>query len=200
MNDNNAQMDNADTQRKGAAQEPQDPPAEAAAGQEDASNAGPATAPDPVKALKAEVDKAKHYYDQWLRTTADFDNYKKRAARERQDAIRFANEGLLEKLIPVLDNFDMALAATAGKEASLQSVQAGIVMIYQQLKNVLTEAGLEEIDATDKTFDPNWHEAVSQQATNDVPEGQVVQQIRKGYKLRDRLLRPAGVIVAKKPA
>ena len=149
--------------------------------------------------LKAESDKAKHYYDQWVRTTADLDNYKKRAARERQDAIRFANEALLEKLLPILDNFEMALAATSGKDASLQSVQQGVSMIYQQLKNVLAEAGLQEIDASGKTFDANWHEALSQQATADVPEGQVVQQLRKGYKLRDRLVRPAGVVVAKKP-
>src|SRR5678815_4290772 len=126
------------------------------------------------------------------------ENYKKRAARERQEAIRFANENLIEKLIPVLDNFEMALAATAGQDASLQSVQTGISMIYQQLKNVLTEAGLEEIDASNKTFDPNWHEAVSQQPSQEVAEGQVLQQLRKGYKLRDRLLRPAGVVVAKK--
>ena len=72
-------------------------------------------------------------------------------------------------------------------------------MIHQQLKNVLAEAGLEEVDATGKTFDPNLHEAVSQQETADVPEGQVVQQLRKGYKLRDRLLRPASVVVAKHP-
>ena len=73
-------------------------------------------------------------------------------------------------------------------------------MIYQQLKNVLTEAGLEEIDASNKAFDPNWHEALSQQPSADVPEGHVMQQLRKGYKLRERLLRPAGVLVAKKPA
>ena len=99
----------------------------------------------------------------------------------------------------MLDNFDMALAATSAPNATLQSVQTGITMIYQQLKNVLTEAGLEEIDASDKIFDPNWHETVSEQASNDVADGQVVQQLRKGYKLRDRLFRPAGVVVAKKP-
>src|SRR3954462_15621372 len=120
--------------------------------------------PEQVQTLKAEADKAKHYYDQWARTTADFDNYKKRATRERQDATRFANESLIEKLIPVLDNFDSAFAATSGANtASLQSLQTGISMIYQQLKNVLTEAGLEEIDASNKPSDPNWHEALSQQ-------------------------------------
>jgi len=153
-----------------------------------------------AQGLKAEAQKAKHYYDQWVRTTADLENYKKRATRERQDAIRFANEALIEKLIPVLDNFDSALAATsAASDASVQSLQTGINMIYQQLKNALSEAGLEEIDASNKPFDPNWHEALSQQPSPDVPEGHVLQQLRKGYKLRERLLRPAGVVVAKKP-
>jgi molecular chaperone GrpE len=73
-------------------------------------------------------------------------------------------------------------------------------MIYQQLKKVLTDAGLEEVDAAGKVFDPNLHEAISQQETDEVPEGHVVQQVRKGYKLRDRLLRPASVVVAKHPA
>ena len=151
--------------------------------------------------LKAQAAKAKESYEQLLRTTADFDNYRKRAARERQDAVKFANESLLQKLIPALDNFDMAIAAASGtKEGAAQSLQTGVNMILSQLRNTLTEAGLEEIDATGKLFDPNFHEAVSQQETKEVPEGQVVQQLRKGYRLRERLLRPATVIVAKKPA
>ena len=161
---------------------------------------GASLSAEEAQGLKAEAQKAKHYYDQWVRTTADLENYKKRAARERHDAIRFANEALIEKLIPVLDNFDSALAATsAASDASVQSLQTGINMIYQQLKTALAEAGLEEIDASDKPFDPNWHEALSQQPSADVPEGHVLQQLRKGYKLRERLLRPAGVVVAKKP-
>ena len=73
-------------------------------------------------------------------------------------------------------------------------------MVYNQLKAALAEAGLEEIDASGRPFDPNLHEALSQQETADVPEGQVLRQLRKGYKLRDRLIRPASVVVAKKPA
>ena len=154
-----------------------------------------------LEELKQRAAKADENWERLLRTTADFDNFKKRAAREKQDAIKYANESLLQKLIPILDNFDMALAAaqTAQNDAA-QSLQAGVNMISQQLKTVLTETGLEEIDATGKAFDPNFHEAVSQQETAEVPEGQVVQQLRKGYKLRDRLLRPASVIVAKTPA
>ena len=113
---------------------------------------------------------------------------------------RFATEGLLQKLIPVLDNLDMALAATGqASSASVQSLQTGINMIHQQLKNVVQEMGLEEINAAGKPFDPTLHEALSQQESSEVPEGHVVQQLRKGYKLRERLLRPATVVVSKTP-
>jgi molecular chaperone GrpE len=171
----------------------------------EATQAGNPTAENPVTPeeiaeLKAQAAKAKEHWDLLLRTTADFDNFKKRAARERQDAVKYASESLLQKLIPILDNFDMAFsAAAAAKDSANQSLQAGVSMILSQFRNALTEVGLEEIEATGKAFDPNFHEAVSQQETADVPEGQVVQQLRKGYKLRDRLLRPATVIVAKKP-
>ncbi len=157
--------------------------------------------PEQIQELKASAAKAAENWERLVRTTADFDNFKKRAAREKQEAIRFANEGLIEKLVPVLDNFDMAMAAVQNSIGdSTQSLQAGVAMIYQQLKSVLTDAGLEEITAADQKFDPNFHEAVSQQETTEVPEGQVLQQLRKGYKLRERLLRPATVIVAKQPA
>jgi molecular chaperone GrpE len=154
-----------------------------------------------LEELKQQAAKAGEHWDRLLRTTADFDNFKKRAAREKQDAIKYANESLLQKLIPVLDSFDMALSATQNTQTgATDSLQAGVNMISQQLKNVLMEAGLEEIDATGKTFDPNLHEAVSQVVTTDVPDGNVVQQLRKGYKLRERLLRPASVVVGKHPA
>jgi molecular chaperone GrpE len=151
--------------------------------------------------LKQRATKADEHWERLVRTTADFDNYKKRAIREKQDAIRFANENLLEKLIPVLDSFDMALTATQGTQGEVgQSLKTGIAMVHQQLKSALTDSGLEEVDATGKPFDPNVHEAVSQQESAELPEGQVVQQLRRGYKLRERLLRPATVIVSKRPA
>lgn len=157
--------------------------------------------PEQLGELKGRAEKADENWERLMRTTADFDNFKKRAAREKQDAIRYANEGLLEKLVPVLDNFDAALSAAQNNSAgTAQSLQTGVAMIFQQLKKVLTDSGLEELDASGQKFDPNLHEAVSQQESADVPEGQVLQQLRKGYKLRDRLLRPATVVVAKKPA
>ena len=162
----------------------------------------PSLTPEKIEEWKAKAAKADEFWDRLLRLTADLENFKKRAARERQDAVKYANESLLEKLIPVLDNFDMAVAAANNNQqnGSVDSIRTGITMIGSQLKAVMADAGLEEIDAANKTFDANWHEAVSQQETADTPEGQVLQQLRKGYKLRDRLLRPATVVVAKKPA
>ncbi|HUZ06909.1 MAG TPA: nucleotide exchange factor GrpE [Candidatus Paceibacterota bacterium] len=161
----------------------------------------PEPAPEPLAGLQAGAVKAGEYKDNWIRAAADLENFKKRAARERIEAAQFANAGLLQKLLPILDNFEMAQAAAQNAEGEkLAALQAGVAMIQQQLKSVLLETGLEEIDAAGKLFDPALHEAVSQQETADVPEGHVAQQIRKGYKLRERLLRPAAVIVAKKPA
>ena len=152
-----------------------------------------------IEELKTRAAKADESWERLLRTTADFENFKKRAAREKTDAIKYATEGLIGKVIPVLDNFEMALAAAQNSSAdSLKSLQDGVAMIHAQLKSVLTDSGLEEVDSTGKPFDPNLHEAVSQQESADVPDGHVLLQLRKGYKLRERLLRPATVIIAKK--
>lgn len=157
--------------------------------------------PEQVEELKTRAARSDENWDRLLRTTADFDNFKKRAARERLDAIKFANESLIQKLIPVLDNFEVALAAAQNSSTEgLKSLQDGVNMIQTQLRSVLLESGLEEVDATGKAFDPNLHEAVSEQESVEVPDGHVLQQLRKGYKLRERLLRPATVIVAKAPA
>jgi len=158
--------------------------------------------PEQFTELKDRASKADENWNRLLRVTADFENFKKRAAREKTDAIKFANEGVLQKLIPVLDSFDMALAAVQSADggAATQSLQTGVNMVFQQLKKTLAETGLEEVDATGRTFDPNLHEAVSQKETSEAPEGQVVQQLRKGYKFRERLLRPASVVVARQPA
>ncbi|MDB6052826.1 MAG: hypothetical protein JWN25_349, partial [Verrucomicrobiales bacterium] len=141
-----------------------------------------------ITELKAKASKADEYWDRLLRLTADHDNFKKRAAREKQDAIKYGNESLLQKLIPIVDNFEMALAAGNNSDPkNAQSLQQGVAMIGSLLRSTLAEAGLEEIDAQNKPFDPNLHEAVSQQENEDLPEGQVIQQLRKGYKLKERL-------------
>jgi molecular chaperone GrpE len=169
-----------------------------------------ALSPEQIEELQSRAAKADENWDRLLRTTADLDNYKKRAAREKIESAQYALFSLLQKLLPVLDNFEMALAAAqtahqAHPDATnvgndkLASLRSGIVMVQQQLKAALTEAGLEEIDAAGQPFDPNFHEAIAHQESTDTPEGHVSQQLRKGYKFKERLLRPATVMVAKKP-
>lgn len=150
--------------------------------------------------LQKRAAKADEHWERLLRVSADLDNYKKRAAREKLESIKFANEKLIEKLIPILDNFEMALAAAKASPATqgVESLIEGVSMIQQRLKTTLTEFGLEEVDASGQVFDPNFHEAVSQMQSAEVPEGHVLQQMRKGYKLKERLLRPASVVVAAK--
>ncbi len=178
---------------------PAGPPRQTAAAAEPAAIV-PLT-PEQIEELKSRAAKADENWDRLLRTTADFENFKKRAARERIEAAQYAGAALLEKLLPVLDHFEMARSAAQSEKAeTVASLQAGVAMIQQQLKNVLAETGLEEIDAAGKPFDPMLHEAVSMLESADMPEGRVVEQLRKGYKWKERLLRPAAVIVAKKPA
>jgi molecular chaperone GrpE len=156
--------------------------------------------PQEIADLKSRAAKADENWDRYVRLMADFDNFKKRAARERLEGIKAANESLLQKLIPIADTFDMAIAAASAANVTAQSLQAGVAMIHSQFKSTLADAGLEEINALGQPFDPNLHEAVSEQVTSDAPEGQVVQQLRKGYRLREKLVRPASVVVAKKPS
>src|SRR3954470_23212933 len=110
--------------------------------------------PEELAELRAQADKAAENWDKYVRLNADFDNFKKRAARERQDSIRYANEGLLEKLIPILDNFEMAMMAASAPQATSDALKTGVNMIASQLKSALNEAGLEEIDATGQPFNP----------------------------------------------
>lgn len=153
-----------------------------------------------VEEWKDQAAKAQDNWERLVRVSADFDNYKKRATRERQEAVRYANESLLQKLLPILDSLEKALAAAGQSQGNVEALAQGVTMIQSQLRTMLAEAGLEEIDATGQPFDPHSHEAVSQQPSTEVPEGHVIQQIRKGFKLNDRLLRPASVVVAKRPA
>jgi len=146
-----------------------------------------------VKRLQSEVER---YKDLALRATADLDNYRKRMARERDDAVKYANTSFLEKLIPILDNFELGLqAAKSGTGSS--SILDGMAMVQRQLQDFLTGSGVEAFDAEGKPFDPNLHEAIAQEENAEVPEGQVIRQLRKGYRLRDRLIRPANVVVSK---
>ena len=164
-----------------------------------APNDAPAAAPeegeggdDPTASVQADLDR---FRDLALRSQADFDNFKKRAAREKEDAIKYANSSLLERLIAIVDNFELGLSAA--KSASAQSpILAGMGMVLKQLTDFLADNGLQPIDAEGQRFDPNLHEAIAHEASASVPEGNVVRQMRRGYKLKDRLLRPSTVIVS----
>lgn len=150
--------------------------------------------------LRRRADQAEEFRDRLLRTAADFDNYRKRTAREKQEVLDHAHQALLTKLIPVLDSFEAALAALGSPEKPAQDkLEEGVRLVWQQLRSVLQEAGLTEVDATGQPFDPSLHEAVAVEERTDVPDHHVVRQIRKGYKLRNRLLRPASVVVAQAP-
>ncbi len=138
---------------------------------------------------------AARYKDLALRAQADFDNFRKRAAREKEEAMRYANNGLLEKLLPVLDNFDLGMMA-ARQAAGAETIVTGLGMVQRQLEDFLREAGVTVIDAAGAKFDPHLHEALGHEASAEVPEGHVVRQLRKGYRLKDRLLRPANVFVS----
>lgn len=142
--------------------------------------------------LQSDLDR---FRDLALRSEADMQNFRKRAAREKEDAIKFANAGFLERLIPILDNFEMGLTAARGDKNS--AILAGLEMVARQFQDFLTESGAQQIDAEGQKFDPNLHEAISQEESAQVPEGGVIRQLRKGYKLKDRLLRPANVVVSK---
>lgn len=150
-------------------------------------------APEQLAQLKVELEK---YKDIALRSVADLDNYRKRMAREKEDAIRYANANFLERLIPILDNFELGLqAAKAGGGQS--AILDGMTMVFKQLQDFLASCGVETIEATGEHFDPNVHEAIAQEENAEVEEGIVIRQLRKGYRLKDRLIRPANVVVSK---
>ena len=132
-----------------------------------------------------------------LRSQADLENYRKRMAREKTDAIQYANASLLSSLLPVLDNFDMGLQA-ARQEGEDNIIYQGFVMVRKQIEDFLSENGVTAVEATGP-FDPNVHEAVKQEHDDEVPEGEIVAELRKGYRLSDRLLRAANVVVSKGP-
>lgn len=181
---------------------PEATPADTIGAEDHAPENGPVSlSAEELEALTAAAAKAEEHWNTLLRTTAEFDNFRKRATREKEEAVRYANQALLERLLPVMDSFDMAVTAADAKDGeNSQSLKEGINMVLQQFQTVLTKAGLEEIDAHGKPFDPNLHEAVSQLETDEYEEGLVAHQLRKGYLLKERLVRPSSVVVAKKPA
>jgi molecular chaperone GrpE len=176
------------TQTKGKAEEPKGPPTEPLA-------ENIASVEDDGENLQADLDR---FRDLALRSQADFANYKKRAAREKDDAIKYANTSLLEKLVPILDNFELGLSAARG-EGEKSPIFSGMSMILKQLNDFLADNGVQPIEAEGEKFDPNLHEAIAREASDEVPEGTVLRQMRRGYRLKDRLLRPSSVVVSSGP-
>lgn len=162
-----------------------------ASGQERGQAADAGTT-DGLETLRAERDALQ---DRLLRTAAEFDNYRKRVERERREMVEFASADALLDLLPIIDNLERALTAPAGGDP--EAFRKGIELIHRQMLDLLRKRGAKPIDAIGTDFDPNIHEAVVHEASDRHREGEVMQELQRGYTLGDRLLRPAMVKVAK---
>ena len=150
---------------------------------------GPAEVADPGNELEKWKDVA-------ARAQADLDNFRKRMARERSEAIQYANRSLLEQLLPIIDNFEMGLKAASAAEGESSIILQGMSMVFKQFGDFLLDQGVEIITADGVAFDPNIHEALKQEPSNTVPEGHVIYTMRRGYRLKERVLRAANVVVS----
>jgi len=148
---------------------------------------------------EAEAEKYKAQADEYLqllqRVQADFDNFRRRTHQEREDWSKYCSARMVANLLPVLDNFERALHA-AGSD--INNFLEGMQLIYKQLKDVMEKEGVMTMDAVGKEFDPNFHEAVMQEPSEEHPDNTVLEELQKGYLLADRVIRPAMVKVAKK--
>src|SRR5438093_7509884 len=145
-----------------------------------------AVAPDPTAELQRERD---DYYDRWVRKAAEFENYRKRVERERREQADQTVVDLLSELLLVVDDFDRALTVEAGEEAA--AYRKGVELIHAKLYDLVRKHGVTPIDALGADFDPNIHQAVMQEVSPDHREGEVIGELRRGYMIGDRLLRPA---------
>ncbi len=185
-----------------AANSPENEAAEACASDTECEQAAPAA--DDVSELLAQLDKAqeqtKAAEDRALRAVADLDNYRRRMAREMQESRMLANAALIEDLLPALDNFRLGMTAAANHPEAAD-VAKGFEVVASQLQQILAQHGLVVLEpAAGDDFDHNEHEAVSQQPSDDIADDKVVTLVRAGYKLNERLLRPASVVVSSGPA
>ena len=187
-----AEANKAADQAAGEAQEQPAADQHADAAAEQPAEQAPESTESAEDVLKAELAAAN---DRNLRLMAEFDNYRRRTAKEQLELIETANGKLLEKLSEVQDNFERAFASE-NKAQDLEAFEKGMQMIYNQFAKILTDAGLEQIDPTGAEFDPNCHEALMQQPSETVPEGHVVTVFQKGYKLKNKILKTAKVIVS----
>ena len=150
---------------------------------------------DEVASMQADLDR---FRDLAMRTQADFENYKKRCAREKDESIKYANKSLLEKLVSIVDHFELGLEAARG-EGEKSPIYSGMSLVLKQLQDFLVENGLQPIEAVGQKFDPNLHEAIAHESSAEVPEETVIRQTRRGYRYKDRLLRPSTVMVSSGP-
>ncbi|KAF0159280.1 MAG: molecular chaperone GrpE [Syntrophaceae bacterium] len=148
------------------------------------------------EALEAKEKEAKENYDRYLRTVAELDNYKKRAARDKADILKYGKEDLVKDILPFLDSLDRALTHADSNDA--QAFKSGITLIQDQLLGCLKKHGVERIESAGLDFDPNFHEALMQMDSADHQNNQVVSEMEKGYLLNGRLIRPSRVCVCKK--
>ena len=151
------------------------------------------TEPDPLDGLRREKDALQ---DRLLRTAAEFDNYRKRMDRERRELSEYVASDVLSEILPVLDNFERALQAPAEHG---EAFKKGIELIHKQMLDLLKKRGVTPIEAVGADFDPNFHQAVIHEASGDHRDGEVMQELQRGYVIGERLLRPAMVKVAKRP-
>lgn len=159
--------------------------------------------PDPVAVLQADLEAARaqaaEYLDGWQRARAEFANFRKRVEAEREDMRTKSNAALLLKLLPVVDDFERAFQSVPPELAETPWV-SGVAMIWQKLQAFLASENVVPIEAVGQPFDPQWHEAVMQEETAECPEGTVTAEVRRGYRLGDRVLRPSLVKVACSPS
>jgi molecular chaperone GrpE len=145
--------------------------------------------------LKDTEQKSQENYDLYLRTYAEMENIKKRGVKEREDLAKFANESLIKEILPVIDSLEKALAH-AHDDDNPSGIIEGIEMTLKGLMNTLEKAGLKGVEAMGEPFDPNFHEAISQQADDTVPPKHVIMEMQKGYLLNGRLIRPSMVVIS----
>lgn len=161
-----------------------------------APDAGGETA-SPAATDTAELQKQRdQYYDQLLRKSAEFDNYRKRVERERQTLADAAAASIIEELLPPVDDLERALEADTGTDAT-EAYRRGVELIHRQLLDVLRKRGVRPIEALGAEFDPHYHQAVSHEAVDGRRDNEIIEEFRRGYMLGDRLLRPSMVKVAK---
>ncbi len=158
----------------------------------DGEGAAAPAAEDELAEARRERDEL---HDLLLRKTAEFDNYRKRVDRERRDSAKYAAGDLLEALLPIVDDFERALQADSRADAD--AYRQGVQLIYKQLQDLLARRGVTPVEAVGLQFDPHVHQAITYESSPGRAEGEVIEEVRRGYRLGDRLLRPAMVKVAK---